>query len=776
MDNKGSTQLTSVNSQNSVTPTPPTPAWEALSQFDSKEEFDFPQMLSVIKHRKALIGIITGSVIGVAAFWTFTKTPTYEGKFQLLIGDPMQMQQANSVDNLIVQQWFTSDSDYDTQVEVLRSSSVLEPLLVPIRQKYPDFEAEDLIISDLKKPKLKIDTIQDAKKILNISYKDKDSAKIKYILDLVAQAYLHYSLEQRTDKITQGLKYVRQQLPNLRAKVNQRQADLQNFRQRYNLLDPEDHAKDLSKQLIELEDKYLDTQVQLKDANSLYVLLQQQVGLNPQDAIASSYLSESPRYQNLLNQLQEIELELAKQSALFLPNNPTIQTLQEKRANLLPLLDREAQNVLGRRFAGSGSHSPAETSPSTLRLDLNQQLVKTANQIQVLQIRELVLRQEIASLTAKIEQMPRLARQYTELQRELKVATDSLNRFLESEQKLQLDSAQQNIPWQVISKPTVGEKPVSPKPLRNMVLGTLTGLLLGLVAAFLADRLDPAFHSLEELKDEVKLPVLGVIPLQKDLSTIEKAMEITLGKFKIGGTSVLSGVNPSKKPGYNYYSSSSFHEAFRSLNTNIRLLGSEKSLNSLTITSSVPAEGKSTISTNLAKAAADMGQRVLLVDADLRSPQIHKRFSLPNEQGLSNVLATGLSLEDTIQSAPGRENLWLLTAGEVPPDPTRLLSSERMRQMHSQLETEGKYDLVIYDTPPMSFADSRILGALTVGIILVARISKTEHGPLRSAIDELKLSQVPLLGLVVNGAKQQGSSYYYYNHYSSSQSKIQNRL
>ena len=174
-------------------------------------------------------------------------------------------------------------------------------------------------------------------------------------------------------------------------------------------------------------------------------------------------------------------------SALFLPNNPTIQTLQEKRANLLPLLDQEAQNVLGQRFAGSGSHSPAETSPSTLRLDLNQQLVKTANEIQVLQIRELVLRREIDSLKARIERMPGLARQYTDLQRELKVATDSLNRFLESEQKLLLDSAQQNIPWQVISPPTVGEDPVSPKPVRNMVLGTIAGLLLGLGAAFLAE-------------------------------------------------------------------------------------------------------------------------------------------------------------------------------------------------------------------------------------------------------------------------------------------------
>lgn len=768
MDNLNPTPLTSLNNQNRGAVTPPVPLWEVPAQFaqlDSEEEFDFRQALSVIKHRKGLIALVALGVIAAAAFWTFRKTPIYEGKFQLLIGDPMR--QANSVDNLILQQWFISSTDTNSVVEVLRSSSVLKPLFPQIRQKYPDFADEDLVGRGEKKTNLEIEEITDADKILEVSYKDEDPQKIQYILDLISQTYLKYSLEQRRDDVTQGLKYVREQMPGVRKQVDQRQAQLQKFRQRYNLLDPADRAKDLSQQLIDLEKKYLDTQVEFKDASSLYALLQQQVGLNPQEAISSSYLSESPRYQSLLNQLQEIEVELAKQSAVFLPNNPTIQTLQEKRANLLPLLEREAQNVLGSRFAGSTSTSAAETSPSTLRLDLNQQLVKTANQIQVVQIRELALQREIGNLKREIAQMPNLTRQYTELQRELKVAEDSLDRLLEAGQKLQLDSAQQNIPWQVISPTTVGEKPVSPKPVRNMALGTIAGLLLGLGAAFLADRLDPVFHSLEELKDEIKLPILGVIPLQKDLSTIEKVLETSLPKLKIGSTSILPNLTAGKKrqPGYGYYQSSSFHEAFRSLNTNVRLLGSDKSLNCLTVSSSVPAEGKSTIAVNLAKAAAAMGQRVLLVDADLRKPQIHNRFNLSNEQGLSNVLATGLSLEEAIQPAPGLENLWLLTAGEVPPDPTRLLSSERMRQMQAQLEAEGKYDFVIYDTPPMSFADSRILGALTVGIILVARIGRTDRGLLRNTIDDLKLSQVPLLGLVVNCAKRHGGSYYYYNRY-----------
>ena len=158
----------------------------------------------------------------------------------------------------------------------------------------------------------------------------------------------------------------------------------------------------------------------------------------------------------------------------------------------------------------------------------------------------------------------------------------------------------------------------------------------------------------------------------------------------------------------------------------------------------------------------------MLVDADLRKPQIHKRFDLDNEEGLSNLLATGISLKSLVQSVPNVENLSVLTAGDIPPDPTRLLSSERMKQLQSQLEAEDDYDLVIYDTPPMSFADSRILGAITAGLILVTRIGRTDRNILRNAIDDLKLSQISILGLTVNCAKSHSGNYYYnryYNHY-----------
>ena len=216
----------------------------------------------------------------------------------------------------------------------------------------------------------------------------------------------------------------------------------------------------------------------------MYALLQQQLGLNPQQALAASYLSESPRYQKLLDELQQVEVELAQESSRFSAENPAVQTLEEKKARLQDLLQQEAGGVLGQNLANSVDNTPNLTSPSTLRLELNQEYIQAANEIEILELREQVLQSEIANLNDLTKQMPVIARQYTDLNRQLTVATESLNRFLTAKEELQLQVAQQALPWQEISQPSVLEDPIAPNPPRNIALGLVSGLMLGCLAAF----------------------------------------------------------------------------------------------------------------------------------------------------------------------------------------------------------------------------------------------------------------------------------------------------
>jgi polysaccharide biosynthesis transport protein len=294
-------------------------------------------------------------------------------------------------------------------------------------------------------------------------------------------------------------------------------------------------------------------------------------------------------------------------------------------------------------------------------------------------------------------------------------------------------------------------------------------LLLGIGAALLADKLDPILHSLEELQDSIPYPILGQIPYQKNLKPLKRVQDSTaIPMLTIGdrALSIATNPTPSSHNKNLRYNASPFLEAFRSLSANIRLLGSDCPINSFVISSSIPAEGKSTISNQLAQAAAAMGQRVLIVDADLRRPQVHERLGLENDRGLSNVLAMGLELEEAIQKIPNLENLDVLTAGEVPPDPTRLLSSTKMQQLMEQLRSDYCYDLVIYDTPPiLGFADGRILAKYTNGVILIAKIDTTDRHLLQQNLENLSIAGIPILGMVVNNVSRESQGSHYYTKY-----------
>ena len=752
---------------------------------EDEDSIDLRQLVKVVKHRLRLIVSIAAGMTLTAALWTFNQEPKYQGEFQLLV-EPVTQEKGNNPLSLIGDNW--TGLDYETQIQVLQSPSVLEPIIEKLAVRYPDLEYGSLIRNS--KSPLKIERIDDTK-ILDVSYVSTDPEEIKFVIENLAQDYLDYSLQQRRAEVNQGIEFVSEQLPRIQTKVDELQEQLQTFRQNYNLLDPKERASILSEQQAAFEKNYFNTQLQLNETQTLYNILQAQLRKQPEQAIATSYLSESPRYQKLLNELQGVEIQLAKESTRFAEENPVIVSLEAKKSELLTLLQQEAQKVLGNNIPSGIDYSTSAPSPSSLRSELDSKYIQAANQIQILKIRESALASALEKLNTDIEEMPVIARKYTDLSRQLAVATASLNRFLEAEEKLELQAAQQALPWQIIAQPTVTEDPVSPNVPRNLALGLIGGLLMGMGAALLAERIDPVFHSSEEIKESVNLPILGRIPTQKDLQPLQipgnngqsGLPQLQIGNSSLeltnGSSSQISNNqhhnsaregNPLASDGHNQgkgYGASPFLESFRSLNTNIRLLGSDNRINSIVISSSVPSEGKSTISSHLAQAAAAMGQRVLLIDADLRRPQVHHWMGLENDKGLSNILATGLNIEEAIKTVPQWENLSVITAGDIPPDPTRLLSSQKMQQVMDQLQQDRYYDLIIYDTPPiLGFADGRILASRTNGVVLVVRIGKTDRSLLKQNIESLKAFNVPVLGLVSNQAKRNsGGAYHYYSHY-----------
>ena len=707
----------------------------AQSSEEDEGGLNLGQVFSTLKRGLPVIIGVTIVVTSAAMLKALSSKPIYQAGFEILTKPVTAESQVISSARQTSgneERGTASESTVDaTKLKLLKSPKVLAPIADQLKSKYPTITEEELATN------LSVVIPVPTSEILAVSLQDANPEKVKAILKLVAAAYLNYSLEERLADVRQGIDFVNAQVPQLHQRVDAVQDRLQTFRQQYNLIDPDSTAKRLSDQTNTVSQQGLETRIKLNEARALYNDLQQL--LRQSDDPASIALSGNARYQALLSQLLTVEGEIAKESSLFKDNTPNVQVLKEQQQNLVPLLQREGRRVQE----------------------------EVASQIRALEYRDRILGESANQLNQQVKQLSVVSRRYTDIQQELKIATDNLNQFLTKREALRIDAGQRKTPWQILTPP--GEPiPSAANVKRTTILGVILGVLMGIGVALLLDKLSSVLHDPEEIKEISKFPVLGVIPFSRELEDIEELGSLRkLTSFgDIGGLMQQMG----QKIGLNngaksrYYTASPFLEAFRSLYTNIRLLSSDTQVRSIVISSSTPAEGKSTISVHLAQAAAALGQRVLLVDTDLRRPKVHEQLGLVNTSGLSNAISSNLEVERLIQQSPGESNLFILTAGQIPPDPTKLLSSQKMQNLMEQFK--AAYDLVIYDTPPLvGLADTKLIASKTDGIVMVVRLGKTKRSVLSKALEGIKLFSVPVLGMVINGSREQNSltePYYQY--------------
>jgi capsular exopolysaccharide synthesis family protein len=310
----------------------------------------------------------------------------------------------------------------------------------------------------------------------------------------------------------------------------------------------------------------------------------------------------------------------------------------------------------------------------------------------------------------------------------------------------------------------------------------MLGLVSGVGAGLLRDRLDRGYRNPGEVKEELGEALLGHIPhvaffqgVREDKRFLLQELDLNSAKPSAAegaGADAGAGASPDTpaQPGLTGYQRFFYQEAFRNLFTSIRFLSSDKPIRSLALTSSLPAEGKSLVNVLLAKTLSEMGQRVLLVDADMRKPQIHHRLGLNNLTGLSNLLTEpNLHWRDVIQTVQGYENWSVLTSGTRPPDTTRLLSSKRMQELVQELGNSDQFDLVLFDTPPvLGLADAPLLAQHLDGLILLVSLDRVDRGLPKEAISRVRSSGAQVLGVVTNAVKEESehnAAYGYGNRY-----------
>jgi succinoglycan biosynthesis transport protein ExoP len=455
--------------------------------------------------------------------------------------------------------------------------------------------------------------------------------------------------------------------------------------------------------------------------------------MEEEEALMLAALSESPRYMSLLEKLREVDTELAAQSTRFTEDNPTIKKLYQERRNLLPLVAEEAKAVLGNQLEAVPFDLTNLASPNTIRLELLSELLKTETMIREQQGRQRELIRTESEIRQETDKLAQVTREYVDLTRKLEIANKNLTSYLATQQELELEIAKAIYPWRLVSEIRVPEEPIS-SPLKTSILGIFAGLMLGIGAGLLREQLTETFHSASELQEEMRLPLLGTIPKQ--------AHDLRDNKIK----------SFENDPDF-----AIFLEAFFFFHTNLALINQEEPVRSVTITSAIPGEGKSTIAAYLAETAAKIGQKVLLVDGDLRLPQLQNHPGLAPSNtythSLEDVLNGNIEADKAIKPSQLHENLDVLAGNSRCRKPSALLGTEKFANLIKQWEE--KYDLVIVDSPPLiGLSDTKLIATKTEGLMLVVHLDQTTKDLVQDALGEITSARLPLLGLVANGAKR----------------------
>jgi capsular exopolysaccharide synthesis family protein len=561
---------------------------------------------------------------------------------------------------------------------------------------------------------------------------------------LMALYIEHSILSNRADTSAAG-DFIAKQLPATQAAVRQTEATMRRFREQNHIVDLDKEAETTVAAIANLNNQMDQIRWQLANTKGEVAALRDRVGLDSKTALDLSTVSQSEGVQKALAELQTVEAQLAVQRTKFRASAPPIVSLERQRAALKTVLQNRIGNTLG---------ANRQVPTQNLQLgSLRQELIKNLVQAEVnrwqldSQLQALLKTQ--ATYQRRAQMLPRLEQDHRELQRQLDAAQSTYQSLLKKMQEVKVVENQTMDRVKVLESAIVPDRPSLKKPILLIALGIVLGSLGAGAAIVWLEVKDDSLKTLRELRDLFGYPLLGVIPafVQQPSPRKPEAEDSDVPELLV-----------------NRMPQSLVSESYRMLQANLKfLISSDQALKVITVTSSVPQEGKSTTVANLAAAIAQLGHRVLLVDADLRHPLQHHIWEVNNKAGLSHMLVGEASLEIAeIAVKTGMTNLDILTAGAVPPNPLALLQSQRMSKLIRSMSEA--YDFVIIDSPPLvAAADALALGNLTDGVLVVARPGVVNAVSALTAKESLLRSGQTILGLVVNGVilKNEPDSYFH---------------
>ena len=713
------------------------------------QESALREYLRVLLKRKWIIIACVVGIFAAVAIASLRQTPVYEAVGRIAV-NKADSNLITFKDSAPVMDYY-DPTDLDTEARILQSDllalQVIRQLNLDKRSEYggqtvpqqPNLVADPLQNDSKRttallggfKGNLKVSLIPNTR-IIEIHYRSTDPTLAANVVNALAATYVEQNFKTKFESTMQASDWLSKQLVDLQMKVETSQEKLVRYQKEHEIFGIDEKQNIITQKLDELNKELTAAESDRMEKEAVYRMTQ----TGDPDAVASAVASapvatlagtgSSPLLDKLHQQQADLKIQIAELSTQLGPAYPKVAQLN----NQLKEIERQVQG---------------ETRKA---VDHLRGQYETALQ------RESMLREALEKQKQEANRLNENAIDYTLLKRDVDSNRQLYEGLLEKLKQAGVTAGLRSNNFRIVDAARPPNGPVEPNIPRNLLFALVLGITSGVGLAFLLEGMDNTVRTTEQAQMISALPSLGMIPLGS------KSRNNGNGTNRLALTSsrevveLVTQVRPQ----------SQMAESYRALRTSLLLSSLGAPPKVIMVTSARPQEGKTTTAINSAIVLAQKGVRVLLVDADLRRPSVHKTLGMGPRSGLSNVLTGNATLEQAIAPSPILPNLFVLAAGSPPPNPAELLASSNMKDVLNELRQQ--FDHVVIDTPPtLSVTDAVVLSPRVDAIILVIRSGQTTKQALRRARDILMQVNAHVTGVLLNAVDLTSPDYYYYYEY-----------
>ncbi len=685
---------------------------------ESSSEIGLREYLQIIQRRRWIVIEVFIVLVGIVAIGSFLQAPVYRAAAALLVETegpsfgryeelPMVAQGLD----------MTRAATIETHKRLITTRPVLEAVIQDL----------DLPVGIEKlRAQVSIETFRDTD-VIEIHAEDRDPQLARDIANSVAENYILWNQDYNRASAESASLFLEQQLAAVKNELTQAEEQTEHYKRSKGISDLDEETRQQIEVLGKLEGELASAEAAAQAASARSQVIEEKLSQQQRFRLRDSTEKPNPIVEELQVELARLEAQRAGLLEEYATESHNVRAVDAQIDNLKQQLLQQLRTVLASTTRG--------TSPVHDEL-LTDAARNTATAVAARK-RVAALGRILGRAEAQLNDMPSREKELARLVRAQNVADRVYTLLLEKYHEVRVAQAMRLSSARLVESAVVPEFPIKPRKKLNITLACIFGLILGIMLASLVEYLDDTIKDPDEIDELIGAALLGTVPRLSE----DEPMLVTRAEPK-----------------------SALIEAFQTIHANLNFASVDQAVESLVITSAGAKEGKTFVTANLALTMARQGKQVIVVDADLRRPALHKRFGTDNAEGLTTVLASGRSIEEVL-AATEIEGLWLLPSGPIPPNPVELLASDKMMELCQALA--NKADLVLYDTPPIIMvSDAPTLASQSDGVLLVIEQGGVSRRLVAEARDVLARAHARTIGAVLNKVTRQAGHYYYSYYYS----------